>query len=249
MALLRNLRNIEQTGDEMLIDLACKALGVEKAIRNSKVLPFRFETAMGEIRNRKLIMALSHAEEIALANVPHLDGRTAVVVDVSGSMWTPVGKSRTMTCNVLAALFAAALYKSNDCDVMTFDTRARYVSLNPTDSLSTISDKIARSGGGGTDFRAIFETLSEAYDRIIILSDMQAWVGYHAPQKELKAYRRKYGSDPHVYSFDLAGYGTMQFPEQKVYALAGFSEKVFDVMALLEQDRNAMVNAIEAVEL
>ena len=39
------------------------------------------------------------------------------------------------------------------------------------------------------------------------------------------------------------------FPERNVYALAGFSEKVFDVMALLERDREALVHEIEAVKL
>ena len=39
------------------------------------------------------------------------------------------------------------------------------------------------------------------------------------------------------------------FLERNVYALAGFSEKVFDVMALLERDREALVHEIEAVEL
>ena len=41
----------------------------------------------------------------------------------------------------------------------------------------------------------------------------------------------------------------MQFPERQVYALAGFSEKVFDLMAALEGDRMALVHAVEAVEL
>ena len=42
---------------------------------------------------------------------------------------------------------------------------------------------------------------------------------------------------------------TPTVPQWNVYALAGFSEKVFDVMAKLEQDREALVREIEAIEL
>ena len=41
----------------------------------------------------------------------------------------------------------------------------------------------------------------------------------------------------------------MQFPEQNVYCLAGFSEKVFDIMKLLEEDRQALIHRIESVVL
>jgi hypothetical protein len=52
-----------------------------------------------------------------------------------------------------------------------------------------------------------------------------------------------------VYSFDLQGYGSLQFPEQNVFALAGFSDKVFDLMQLLETDRIALIREIEKSEL
>lgn len=42
---------------------------------------------------------------------------------------------------------------------------------------------------------------------------------------------------------------SLQFPEDKVFALAGFSEKVFDLMALLETDRLALVREIEKISL
>jgi hypothetical protein len=106
-----------------------------------------------------------------------------------------------------------------------------------------------RMTGGGTDFHSIFKKMNKAYDRVIILSDMQGWVGYDSPKKEFNDYCKKYNCKPIVYSFDLAGYGDMQFPEQNVFCLAGFSEKVFDVMKMLETDKAAMIKEIEKVEL
>ena len=40
-----------------------------------------------------------------------------------------------------------------------------------------------------------------------------------------------------------------QFPENNVYCLAGFSDKIFDIMKLLESDKKALVKKIEEVEL
>jgi hypothetical protein len=52
-----------------------------------------------------------------------------------------------------------------------------------------------------------------------------------------------------VFSFDLAGYGTLQFPERHVYCLAGFSEKALQTMSFLEEDKGALLSEIEAIEL
>lgn len=56
---------------------------------------------------------------------------------------------------------------------------------------------------------------------------------------------------PHckMYSIDLAGYGTLQVPEKDVYCLAGFSEKIFDLMKFFEEDKDALVNTIKAIEM
>ncbi len=47
-----------------------------------------------------------------------------------------------------------------------------------------------------------------------------------------------------MYSIDLAGYGTLQVPEKDVYCLAGFSEKIFDIMKYIEEDKDALLEAI-----
>ena len=40
----------------------------------------------------------------------------------------------------------------------------------------------------------------------------------------------------------------MQFPESNVFAIAGFSEKIFDTMKLMESDKKALINVIKKVE-
>lgn len=245
-ALLRNLRNILE-GAPQVINEALELLCDEKLIANSLVLPFRFVTALEEISKlsgpdaRKTIQALNDAVDISCKNVPKFEGSTLVALDTSGSM---DGQPRQ-----IGSLFAAILCKSNSADFMHFNSDAWYVNYNPSDSVLSLQQMMNRLDSGGTNMRAVFDEANRAYDRIIILSDMQSWMGYDTPTGELHLYKARFGADPRVYSFDLAGQGTLQFPEKNVFCLAGFSDKTFDIIKLMEQDRNALINEIEKVEI
>jgi 60 kDa SS-A/Ro ribonucleoprotein len=245
-ALLRNLRNIINQSPQF-VELACDLLVDEKMIKSSRVLPFRFATAYEEISKlgsssevRKVMTALHQALDISSVNIPKFDGETLVVLDVSGSM---SGKP-----SEIASLFGAMLAKANNCDVMTFATSAGYKSYNPMDSILTIRNGF-RFSGGGTNFKDIFLKANKKYDRFIILSDMQGWMGYTTPASEFNLYKKKFNCNPYVYSWDLAGMGTMQLPESNVFALAGFSDKVFDIMTWLETDRDKIYQMIDDIKI
>lgn len=244
-ALLRNLRNIIEQAPEIIPD-ACDMLIDEKLIKGSLVLPFRYATALKELEqmngSRKIITAISKALDISLNSVPVFKGKTLIVLDESGSMQ---GKPIE-----IGSLFAAVLYKSNDADLVTFANSARYRTLNPLDTTLSIANFLKKDFiGAGTDFSSIFPILKTAYDRIIILSDMQGWVGYYAPVNAFNNYKKRTGANPYIYSFDLQGYGTAQFPENNIFCLTGFSDKIFDIMTLLETDKNALIKEIESIKL
>lgn len=245
-ALLRNLRNIIEQAPEV-IDTALETLQTEAIIKKSLVLPFRFTTAYEEIQKlndgkivRKVLIALNKAVDLAVNNVPVFDGETLVVLDESGSM---SGKPAQ-----IGALFAAVLVKSNNADFMTFNDRAKYRNVNPNDSTITIANSI-KFASGGTNFHSIFQTANKKYDRVIILSDMQGWIGHDTPKSAYNEWKKTTGANPFVYSFDLNNYGSMQFPEQNVFAIAGFSEKIFDIIKLMETDKKALINEIRKIEL
>ena len=244
-ALLRNLRNIVNLGDENIAQKAFNALLNEKAIKKSLVLPFRYSTAYDEMKRvGSVAMAkVSEACDIACNNIPKMDGKTLIALDVSGSMGGRPAE--------IASVFASAMLKTNDCDLITFADNAQYKFLNTNDSILTLANSI-RFSAGGTNFVDIFTKANKVYDRIILLSDMQAWkVNYWhctSPKQAYEDWKKKFGvKDCKFYSFDLAGYGTLQMPQNDVFCLAGFSEKVFDLMPLLEKDRNALVNTIKSV--
>ena len=247
-ALLRNLRNIIQLNDETLKNKALNALQNESAIKRSLVLPFRFSTAYDEMAKIDVdaMRAISRACEIACNNVPKLEGKTLIALDVSGSM------SSNRVADI-ASLFTAVLLKSNDCDLIKFSDNSNYSYMNPDDSVMSIK-KAINYACGGTNFESVFHCANKKYDRVILLSDMQAWVqnGWYAksPKQAFELYKNKYNAhDCKFYSIDLAGYGTLQLPERDVYCLAGFSEKIFDLMKHFESDKNALITTINSVEL
>lgn len=252
-ALLKNLRNIMQTGDEGIVDLAAKQLVNKDQILKSLVLPFRYLTAQKELEktqdpfSRTLLKAVNDALDIAMSNVPVFPGKTLVALDRSGSMGQTSDPSSPAS---IGSLFAAVIAKANNADLMVFDDKADNINVNLSDSLFTVTKGIqAHFTYGGTDFGEIFRKATRKYDRIIILSDMQAWIGGGAPTKEFGEYCSRTNARPKLYSFDLQGLGTIQFPQENVYALAGFSEKTMDIMKMLEVDPQAFITQINAIEL
>lgn len=247
-ALLRNLRNILEYSPEVL-DEALALLQNKRLIEKSLVLPFRFQTALDAIlgahslpRRQEVIRALGVAVDHALANVPRFAGRTLIALDGSGSM-----SGRPMK---IGSLFAAVLYRVNDADLMIFSDDAKFVTLNRDDSTLSLAQQLAANAKmAGTNFHAVFQAAKLPYDRIILLSDMQAWIGRQIPTESFKAYVKRAGKRPRIYSFDLAGYGSLQFPESGVYALAGFSDKTMNILRFLEEDQHALIHQIEAMEL
>ena len=263
MALVRNLRNIMASApdtESRVVEL----LTDENRIKKSRMLPFRFLTAINELSNGEIpprvVAALSDATEISLGNVPSFDGTTLVVLDESSSMGGSVNARSPWN---IGSLFAAVLVKKNAADYMGFATDASYHTVNPRDSILGIQKEMNRQRvSGGTNLTAAFLMANKKYDRIIVLSDMQSWqdgdsyyggYGYRnssrvvTPNDALKMYSKAHNANPYVYSFDLSGYGQLSFPQDKVFALAGFSDKTMELMAMLERDKSVMVNAVKAV--
>lgn len=250
LALLRNIRNIIEQAPAAL-PLALEALTSEAFIKKSLILPFQYMTAYEEMvklgpsissQARIAMVAISKAIDISLSNVPTFEGETLVVLDVSGSMTTATGKNKQTPAKI-GALFAAVLVKASNADFMTFDYDAKYHMMNTLDSTVTLASGI-QFPGGSTNFPSIFMRAAKKYDRIIVLSDMQGWGHGQGIDSFVTAYRGKYKANPLIYSFDLNGYGSLQFHEDRTFLLAGFSDKTMQIMQYLEKDKDAMLTEI-----
>jgi hypothetical protein len=252
LALLRNLRNLAQQAPEVLPE-ALAQLGDPAAVRKALIFPFQVQNALAAVESaglpsaqfRQISSALAKVIDLSVANVPVFEGSSCVILDVSGSMQGSPAQ--------IGGLFTAILAKAWNADVVVFDTHAQYVNLNLTDSVFTVAKHIPFTGGG-TDLDCALRLIAgtadgRKYSRIVILSDQQNWVSGRTGMQSFEAYVRKAGVRPAVYSWDLNHQGSIQFPEDKVYCIAGWSDKVFDLFKILEQDRAALVHRIEAVEL
>ncbi len=245
MALIRNLRNIEQHCSDSVLDVALSQLKDPERVRASRLLPFRFITAMEQGLCSKTQTALSVACEHALDNCPEFDGNTCVILDVSGSMsWCTSG----INPGKVGSLFGAILAKKNMADLVVFGNNGTYAQCNLADSVLTVADQFNqnRGVGHGTCMTSAINTLNKKYDRLIVLSDMQTWCDQTLSQVAVNNYKKEYNADPIIYSFDLTGYGSMQFTD-RVCLLSGFSERIFDLMAAFEGGGGSLVEKIEEI--
>lgn len=164
MALLRNLRNFEQTGVKK--SLVRKALLDRQGA--SRVLPFRFITALkyGPSFGRELDAAF----QMSIDAMDAVEGETLLLVDVSMSMNAQLsGKSELSRRDAAAAL--AAMWPG-PARVFTFDTSCREVSNIP--GLGMI-EAINKSGGGMTHLGAAVTKMNGIKaDRLVVITDEQS---------------------------------------------------------------------------
>lgn len=178
MALLRNLRNIAQSGDAALIQKAANEIRDEQAVLKSKQLPFRFlsafealegmSTAPKKIAFEKdidgaalLRQAVEDALLVSIRNIPLLSGKTLILSDNSGSMHgdggggslTSAYSART-TANI-ANLFAALYWmRADNTAVGLFGDTLKSPKLDRTKGVLENYKTVARVGasvGGGTE--------------------------------------------------------------------------------------------------
>lgn len=179
--------------DDEVTQLIANKLRDEQAIREAKVFPYQLLAAFlntpdapYEIRN-----ALQDAMELAVSNVPVINGQAVVLVDVSGSMQGPVTgrrhnargrevKPSNVKCVDVAALFASAYLRKNPhTQIVPFDGDVRHLSppLNPRDSIMTNAQRLAMRGGITAVGRALgrLNEIQAKADAVIVVSDNESW--------------------------------------------------------------------------
>lgn len=264
LALLRNLRNIVGVADDVTFNKAMDILTNEKRIRESLVFPHQIDIAFevllnegisNQSRKNVLLSGINKAYELAIPNLSELFsyGRTAVVVDTSGSMTfntakVSMGDKKINSLAIdKAALISATLAKGIGADMYQFSSSCSVLKYNPLDSINTIKNNIiSHAYGGGTSFDSIFRTLDGKYDRVFIVSDMQGSDNLLSTST-YKSYVNNYGQ-PFIYSIDLCGYGTSMFKQNnKLINLFGYSSDIYEMIKTCEIDPKAILNEIRKI--
>ena len=168
LALLRNLRNMDQAG--------VKPKLIRQAIdemRPGRVLPMRFIAAARHAP--RFEPSLERALFRQVREQPMLQGRTVVLVDVSYSMvGVPVSKHSDLTrLDAAAALAMLAAQMSQHCAVYTFSNDVKRM---PPRRGFALRDVIVSQDHGGTRLGKAVSTVNhrERYDRLIVITDEQS---------------------------------------------------------------------------
>jgi hypothetical protein len=251
MALMRNLRNFLQKECDMQEIL--KRIANKEQVLRSKQLPFRFLSAYREIEEvpspfaGATMTALQKAMQYSVENVPKMPGVTVIAVDQSGSMDSPISEKSKVSLMDTAHCLAAIVNERSPLTVTVgFSDDAYFINIPKGSVMHSITELKKKCNPGGTNTEAVFDLLTAKKvrcDRVIILTDQQDNIG-----QAMDGWTKFMRVNPQAktYCVDLAGHGTTQFlPGKNVVQLAGFSEKIFQFVNLVEQDTDSMAKEIE----
>jgi 60 kDa SS-A/Ro ribonucleoprotein len=261
MAVLRNLRNIlEAEVSKEALNKVCEYLGNAKAVANSKQLPFRFLSAyreLKELKNGRVSKVLGALEEAVLhsaANIAGYDEDTRVVIaaDVSGSMQKAISE-RSKVQNYDIGLMLAMLLQNRCENVITgmFGDTWKVINVPKKNILASVQEFYSREGevGYSTNGYLVVKDLldrKKVVDKVMLFTDCQLWNSTNSGENIATLWNqyKQLAPGAKLYLFDLAGYGNTPLNVQRgdVYLIAGWSDKIFNVLSAIE-------NGIDAVEM
>jgi 60 kDa SS-A/Ro ribonucleoprotein len=176
MALLRNLRNMVESGVDSALVEARLAEGAAK----SKALPFRFVAALRAAPS--YANALNSALLASLGSMERLPGKTVVLIDVSGSMDAALSRKSDLSRIDAAAALGALVSGISNCRVLTFSQAV--CEVPGWAGLPLIEGIIKSQPHGGTYLGQAVQTVVANipdYDRLIVITDEQSHDRVDAP--------------------------------------------------------------------
>lgn len=179
-----------------------------------------------------------------------------------------IQRPRTLPIEIASLMSVMAMRCSDDAIIGVFGQNFKEITnqLNQKKSIF-LNTKIVKGtdvGHSTNAYKAIrWLTVTGTHvDRIMIFSDMQCYSEQDSPTSnifeidpyvrdslfhEYLTYKHTVNKDVFLYSFDLTGYGTTQFPENtpNVVLLGGFTEKIFNFVNLFE---NSKIDPIQYIK-
>jgi len=267
MALLRNMRNIlEAECSYECIKKACSTLANADNVARSKQLPFRFLAAYREVKELQLpdvsmvLNALEDAVHVSVKNFPGFAEHTRVLIacDVSGSMQKSISaKSKILLYDI--GLMLGMLMQSKYKRVISgmFGNTWKTVNMASKSILANVDAYYKREGevGYATNGYLVINYLINArivMDKVMLFTDCQLWNnnnGNNHIEASWKQYK-KIAPQAKLYLFDLAGYGNtpIKIQQNDVYMIAGWSDKVFEILNALENGQE-VIQKIKEMQL
>lgn len=167
LAFLRNLRNMKESGVE-----SKTVASYFKKANFERVFPYRFIAAAKSVPGWEHIVEESFIE--SASKQEKLDGKTVLMVDVSGSMYWTGGKSGMNSINIANGLSMILREICEDIEIFTFSD---YVVEVPVRRGFALNDAIENSQGHNGTYmgKAIKELCRKTKgDRLIVITDEQS---------------------------------------------------------------------------
>lgn len=196
---------------------------------------------------RELSAALDDVFEVAIDNVPALEGQVFVCPDVSFSMCAsaygePGGAKYAVRCLDVAALIATTILRKNpSTEVIPFDEQVWDLpsGFDPRDSVATNAGKLQWFLGSGTNCSVPLAELNRRTARgklVILVSDRLSWSA--ATNERITAMMAQWDDfrlrnpDARLVCIDVRPSDTSQAVERDdILNVGGFSDAVFDRIA------------------
>lgn len=252
MALLRNLRNLDEAGvpDEIAQQVTAR-LADPGQVARSRQFPFRFLSAFRAVPSLRWAYPLEKALNASLANVPALKGRMLILVDRSPSMWMQKFSDRSdMPWADAAALFGAALaVQAERADLVEFWAHSKPVQVKTGESVLKLVERFSfQPAPGGTDIpSAVRGHLRPDHSRVVIITDEQTRAGWLPSNMAFNG-----GSQPArvddliparvpLYMWNFGGYqhGATPSGSRNRHTLGGLTDSAFRLIPMLEAGRDA----------
>lgn len=259
MAMLRNLRNMISAGVSWeAMRKVCETLSDAEAVAKSKQLPFRFLAAYREVKMLAadcvpvVLNALENAVTASAKNISGFDHHTRVLIacDVSGSMQKPVSeRSKVLLFDI--GLMLGMLMQSRCERVVSgmFGDRWKVINMSNRGVLANVGEYYRREGevGYATNGHLVIRDLFQRrvlMDKVMLFTDCQLWNTKREGDSLQAAWKqyKQIAPGAKLYLFDLAGYGHTPISVQRddVTLIAGWSDKVFDVLHASENGTHAV---------
>jgi len=217
LAFLRNLRNMNEAGvDEGLMRLHAENVNV------NRILPFRYLSAAKVApRMEDMLEAMMYR---SIAQMEKLPGKTAILIDHSGSMEHMLSAKSTINRFEAAAMLAVLVRElATQCRVFTFSDRCIEVpprrGFAMVDAVKSVINPVGTMLGSAV--RHVYQQFPEC-ERIIVITDEQSADRPPKPQG-------------HGYIVNVAAYQNGVGHSDWV-TISGFSEAIIDYIRATEAE-------------
>ena len=206
-------------------------------------------------KDEEVLQSLESAVCHTAENIPGFDENTRVLLasDTSGSMRARVSRNSSVMCYHIGLLLSMLMrHRCKNAVTGMFGSVWKAVDMSSERILQSTVDMLSREGevGYATNGYKVIEWLIQEHremDKVMLFTDCQLWnsKGWCADAHLAEywdRYKREVAPHARLYIFDLAGYGQspISMVRDDVFCIAGWSDKVFDILAAVERGKSAI---------